>query len=75
MEYSFLLNGIYFKLQLIMRSQEDIYDLCNASNVPRDAITIRKEDTNLTYLIQIGWGNSALYMQYIKEMDYNSHNL
>ncbi|MDR3502634.1 MAG: hypothetical protein P4L79_08635 [Legionella sp.] len=39
--------------QLIMRSQEDIYALCHASNVGRDAVTISKEDTNLTYLIEL----------------------
>lgn len=38
---------------LIMRSKEDIYSLCNAAGVHHEGVSIRRDDTNLTFLIQL----------------------
>jgi hypothetical protein len=38
---------------LIERSEEDIYALCECAGVPRDAISIRREETGLAVLVEV----------------------
>src|SRR5262249_49633492 len=38
---------------LIERTEEDVMRLCEAAGIPRDAVTITREETGLTLLIEI----------------------